>query len=208
MYRDEVHVNQHMLAVISNPRLLLRIRHHSSGIADDLAFRGAPVLLNVENGDYVTLGERDCRCALEKVGLSLHLHQIRSFEKFTSEGMNYFYGDLFEILEKTFPSEFGGGPGDYQLVEEEDGNGQTRLTLVVHPEGRGVGRWKSPCPASRRSFERFARQSLHDRALASRGDLQSAEESSARERSGKDHAAAHQALNHAQGPALGHLGKL
>ncbi len=28
----------------------------------------------------------------------------------------------------------GGGPGDYQLVEEEDPSGQTRLTLLVHPE--------------------------------------------------------------------------
>jgi len=31
------------------------------------------------------------------------------------------------------PSEFGGGPVDYQLVEEEDDNAQTRLTLLVHP---------------------------------------------------------------------------
>ena len=30
--------------------------------------------------------------------------------------------------------EFGGGPGDYQLMEEEDETGQTRLTLVVHPQ--------------------------------------------------------------------------
>jgi hypothetical protein len=48
--------------------------------------------------------------------------------------MNYFYGDLFELFEKTLPAEFGGGPGDYQLVEEEDSNGQTRLTLLVRPE--------------------------------------------------------------------------
>jgi len=48
--------------------------------------------------------------------------------------MNYFYGDLYELFEKILPSEFGGGPGDYQLVEEEDSRGQTRLTLVVHPE--------------------------------------------------------------------------
>jgi hypothetical protein len=77
---------------------------------------------------------RDCGCALEKAGLPLHLHSIRSFEKFTSEGMNFFYGDLYELFEKTFPCEFGGGPGDYQLMEEEDDKGQTRLTLVVDPE--------------------------------------------------------------------------
>jgi hypothetical protein len=64
----------------------------------------------------------------------LHVHHIRSYEKFTSEGMNYFYGDLFEFLEKTLPAEFGGGPGDYQLMEQEEETGQTRLTLVVHPQ--------------------------------------------------------------------------
>ena len=90
--------------------------------------------MNVESGDYGYLTQRDCGCLQEKVGLSLHLHHIRSFEKFTSEGMNYFYGDLFELLENVLPAEFGGGPGDYQLVEEEDDHGQTRLTLRVHPE--------------------------------------------------------------------------
>ena len=35
--------------------------------------------------------------------------------------------------EQTLPSEFGGRVGDYQLVEEEDDNGQTRVTLVVDP---------------------------------------------------------------------------
>ena len=92
------------------------------------------MLLNVAIGDYATLARRDCGCALEKVGLTLHLHHIRSYDKFTSEGMNYFYGDLYEFFEKTLPAEFGGGPGDYQLVEEEDQSGQTRLTLVVDPE--------------------------------------------------------------------------
>ena len=52
----------------------------------------------------------------------------------TSEGMNYSGSELFELLEDVFPSEFGGGPGDYQLVEEEDDRGQTRLTLLIHPE--------------------------------------------------------------------------
>jgi hypothetical protein len=71
---------------------------------------------------------------MEAAGFALHVQRIRSYEKFTSEGMNYFYGDLFELMEKTFPSEFGGAVGDYQLVEEEDHNGQTRLSLRVHPD--------------------------------------------------------------------------
>jgi hypothetical protein len=71
---------------------------------------------------------------LQKVGFTQHLHTVRSFEKMTGEGMNYSGSDLFELLEDTVPSEFGGGPGDYQIVEEEDDRGQTRLTLVVHPD--------------------------------------------------------------------------
>ncbi|HEX9443014.1 MAG TPA: hypothetical protein VGA73_02795, partial [Candidatus Binatia bacterium] len=38
------------------------------------------------------------------------------------------------IFEKRLPAEFGGGPGDYQLVEEEDDGGRTRLTLRVDPK--------------------------------------------------------------------------
>ena len=92
------------------------------------------LLLNVENGDYGTLSERACGCSLGTVGLNLHLSHIRSYEKFTSEGMNYFYGDLFNFMEQILPREFGGAPGDYQLLEEEDRNGLTRLTLLVHPD--------------------------------------------------------------------------
>jgi hypothetical protein len=135
LYTDEIHVNQHQLALFSNPRLG---RKDSSRVHPLLCTTLDPsfprMLLNVESGDYGYLIHRECGCALEKVGLTLHLHQIRSFEKFTSEGMNYFYGDLFDLTEKTLPDEFGGGPGDYQLVEEEDSGGQTRLTLVVHPD--------------------------------------------------------------------------
>ncbi|OGQ82368.1 MAG: hypothetical protein A3F90_05675 [Deltaproteobacteria bacterium RIFCSPLOWO2_12_FULL_60_19] len=134
VYTDELHINRHMVALIPHP--------------SPLAYDGLPIhpllftslhpatprfFLNVENGDYATLVKRDCGCPLEKIGFTLHIHHVRSYEKFTSEGMNYFYGDLFDLFEKILPSEFGGGPGDYQLVEEEDDNGQTRLSLLVHP---------------------------------------------------------------------------
>ncbi|HEY2989461.1 MAG TPA: hypothetical protein VGL11_17145 [Candidatus Binatia bacterium] len=132
---DDVHVNRHTFAVIPHPRPLNR---DGAPIRPLLYTTLLPMdprqLLNVENGDYGILEERDCGCALGKVGLTQHLHRIRSYEKFTSEGMNYFYGDLYDLFEKILPLEFGGGPGDYQLVEEEDENGQTQLTLRVHPD--------------------------------------------------------------------------
>jgi hypothetical protein len=134
LYTDEVHVPTHRFAVIQRPQPL---DNHDLPIHPFLFTTlslGSPFLhINVENGDFGEIGGRDCGCALEKAGLTLHLHEIRSHEKLTSEGMNYYYSDLYELLEKTFPSEFGGGPGDYQLVEEEDATGRTRLTLRIHP---------------------------------------------------------------------------
>jgi len=132
---DEMHVPQSVLTFVENPRPL---DHSDPPIYPLLVTTLHPslprLLLNVENGDYATMMNRDCGCPLQRVGFTQHLHTIRSFEKFTSEGMNYFGTDLFELLEKAIPSEFGGGPGDYQLVEEEDNSGQTRITLLVHPE--------------------------------------------------------------------------
>lgn len=137
-YTDEMHVNCQDLAVVAHSRALA----DGSGIRPLLFTSLQPLsprfFLNVENGDYATLFRRDCGCLLEKAGFNLHIHGVRSFEKLTSEGMNYFYGDLFELFEKTLPLEFGGGAGDYQLVEEEDATGQTRLTLLVHPHVSGL----------------------------------------------------------------------
>jgi hypothetical protein len=131
LHPDEIHVNQHTTAIVERPTPI----PGAPGIRPFLftTLDSSWPLLNVENGDYGILETRDCGCALGRVGLRLHLHRIRSYEKFTSEGMNYFYGDLYEFFESALPAEFGGASGDYQLVEEEDDNGQTRLTLRADP---------------------------------------------------------------------------
>lgn len=131
---DEVHVNRHMLAIVAHPKPIISNQVEIRPLLCSTIRPEAPrILLNVESGDYGLLTERECGCELGSLGLNLHLSQIRSYEKFTSEGMNYFYGDLFEFVEDTLPREFGGGPGDYQLVEEEDNEGLTRLIMIVHP---------------------------------------------------------------------------
>ena len=159
-FTDEVHVHQSLLALVENPRPLNHTRPPIYPLLGTTLHPSAPrLLLNVENGDYGTMMRRDCGCGLERVGFTQHLHTIRSFEKFASEAMNYFYGDLFEFLEKTIPIEFGGGPGDYQLVEEEDGNGQTRLSLLVHPN---IGNLNEEKLLSR-LYERFGEGSRDNR---------------------------------------------
>ena len=40
---------------------------------------------------------------------------------------------MIRILEELLPARFGGSPLDYQLLEEEDDAGYTRLTLLVSP---------------------------------------------------------------------------
>lgn len=130
--RDEIHVNQHLLAVILRPDPVGATPIHPL-LLTTLAATAPKFLLNVESGDYAAATARDCGCALEKAGLTLHLHDIGSYEKFTSEGMNYSCANLFDLMEKILPREFGGGPGDYQLVESEEPDGQTHITLRVHP---------------------------------------------------------------------------
>ena len=61
------------------------------------------------------------------------MHSIRSYEKLTAGGIRFFDTDLIGVLEKVLPVRFGGGPTDYQLVEDEAENGQPRLRLVVDP---------------------------------------------------------------------------
>jgi hypothetical protein len=138
-YTDDIHANEHMLALITHARPTgeaVPAIHPLLCTTIDPSF--PRLLLNVESGDYAHLARRNCSCALGRAGLTLHLDHIRSFEKFTSEGMNYDYGDLYELLERRLPAEFGGVPGDYQLVENENDAGQTTLTLVVHPELNGL----------------------------------------------------------------------
>lgn len=133
-HSDDMHVVETHLAVIQQPE---PITVDGSSLRPllftSLHVHPRKLLLNVQNGDFAALERRSCGCALGEAGLDLHMHELRSFEKFTTAGMNYHYFDLYTAMEKTLPEEFGGGPGDYQLLEEEDGAGQTRLTLRVHP---------------------------------------------------------------------------
>ena len=79
-------------------------------------------MINVESGDHATVERRSCGCLLERAGLDVHVHGIRSHEKLTGEGVAFLGARLIEALEETLPCEHGGGPTDYQLVEsEEDG---------------------------------------------------------------------------------------
>jgi hypothetical protein len=90
------------------------------------------ILLNVSFGDQGVLARRACGCPLEGLGWTAHLHGVRSFEKLTAGGMTFLDADVIRVLEEVLPSRFGGGPADYQLVEEAD-DGRPVLQLLVDP---------------------------------------------------------------------------
>jgi hypothetical protein len=91
------------------------------------------LLLNVESDDYGIIEDRSCGCPMGNSGLTEHIRLIRSFRKLTGEGMTLVGSEMIRILEEVLPARFGGGPLDYQLLEEEDHEGFTRLSLVVSP---------------------------------------------------------------------------
>ena len=91
------------------------------------------LMLNVESDDYGILEQRSCGCPLEEPGLSLHVRQIHSFRKLTGEGITLVGSDILYILEEVLPGRFGGTLLDYQLQEEEDEHGFTRINLLISP---------------------------------------------------------------------------
>ena len=91
------------------------------------------ILLNVCFGDQADVVERDCGCPIAAMGWRRHLQNVRSYEKLTAGGMTFLDTDVIAVLEETLPKRFGGGPTDYQLVEEETEDGRARLRLLVHP---------------------------------------------------------------------------
>ncbi len=90
------------------------------------------VLLNVEIGDEAVVVERDCGCSTGELGLRRHLHTIRSYELFTSEGMSIRGAELSALVDDVLPGRFGGQATDYQFSEEERGE-LSRVRLLVSP---------------------------------------------------------------------------
>ena len=130
---DEVHVHDDLVTLVQPDQA-----DRASGLRPThllvSSFRpGSALLLNVSLGDEGVLETRRCGCPLEAVGWTRHLHTVRSFEKLTAGGMTLLDCDVVRVLEEELPRRFGGGPTDYQLVEEEASGGEPRLRLVVDP---------------------------------------------------------------------------
>ncbi|HET6468261.1 MAG TPA: hypothetical protein VFG43_07780 [Geminicoccaceae bacterium] len=129
---DDVHVLLDKLAMIRRaPR-----GGGATGILANVYTTLSPavpkLMLNVESDDYGVVERRHCGCPLDGAGLDVHMHTIRSWEKLTSEGMTLGGADLIRLVEELLPGRFGGAPGDWQLVEEEE-RGLPRIRIVASP---------------------------------------------------------------------------
>ncbi len=132
---DEVHVTHDLSAVIQvGPDGGMSSLVSGALLVSSLRPTAPFLLLNVSLGDRAVLDSRSCGCPLEGLGWTIHLHKIRSFEKLTAGGMNFLDADVIRVLEEVLPARFGGGPTNYQLVEDEGNDARPRLRLLVRPE--------------------------------------------------------------------------
>ena len=133
----DVHFLKDGLALIQHPRPVLGSDVTVDAFYFTTLLPTAPkLMLNVGNDDYGVVERRSCGCPLESCGYTEHLRDIHSYSKLTGEGMTLIGSDMLHILQEVLPSRFGGSSLDYQLIEEEDERGFTRLSLVVSPKVR------------------------------------------------------------------------
>jgi len=130
---DELHLLAHRIELVQHPRELAGGEVVHSFHFTTLLESAPKILLNVEIDDFGEVFERGCGCPMEVLGLTRHIRRIRSFAKLTGEGVTLVGSDMVRILEEVLPARFGGSALDYQLMEEEDERGFTRLSIVVSP---------------------------------------------------------------------------
>jgi len=132
---NDLHLFKDGLALIQYPRQVPNSEITVEAFHFTTLLPTAPkVMLNVENDDYGIIETRSCGCPLESYGYMEHVLRIRSFSKLTGEGVTLVGSEMVRILEEVLPARFGGSPLDYQLLEEEDEKGFTRLSLLVSPK--------------------------------------------------------------------------
>jgi len=131
---DDLHLFHDSVALVQRRRKLDDTDMFVNAFCFTTLLPTAPkILINVESDDYGVMETRDCGCLFEQLGFVKHLYNIRSFAKLTGAGVTILGTDFVRILEEVLPGKYGGVATDYQLLEEEDGIGQTHLSLIISP---------------------------------------------------------------------------
>jgi hypothetical protein len=142
---DDVHLLLDKIAFIRRPPAGNPTDGVLANVLTTLLPTTPKLMLNFENGDHGVVEERRCGCLFDKLGYPVHLHTIRSYEKLTSEGMNFLSHDLVRLIDEVLPSRFQAAPTDFQLVEDETPDGLPQVYLVVSPRINGVSEGDMAC---------------------------------------------------------------
>jgi hypothetical protein len=129
---DEVHLLLDKLAVLRRDVEARTRKIEGSLVLTTLWARAPKLLLNVESDDTAVVEKGPCGCPLGDLGQTTRLHTIRSWEKLTTEGMTFTSSYTLRLVEEVLPERFGGGPTDYQLVEDRSGP-LSNIRLLVSP---------------------------------------------------------------------------
>ncbi|HEX8207562.1 MAG TPA: hypothetical protein VF587_15980 [Solirubrobacteraceae bacterium] len=129
---DELHFLSDKLAVLRRDVDARTRRVEGSLVLTTLWGRAPKLLLNVESDDTAVVETGPCGCPLGELGLTTRIHTVRSWEKLTTEGMTFTSSYTLRLVEEVLPERFGGGPTDYQLVEDRSGP-LSKIRLLVSP---------------------------------------------------------------------------
>jgi hypothetical protein len=135
---EEYHLWDHEIAVTSRRRARGDGSEVDAFLWSSLSLEAPRVLLNVENDDYgIVRHGVPCDCGYGRLGLRTRVADIRGISKVVAAGISL-DGETFDrLVEIELPARLGGGPGDYQFVEEEGPSG-TLVSLLVHPRLDGI----------------------------------------------------------------------
>ncbi|MBN2573587.1 MAG: hypothetical protein JXP73_03405 [Deltaproteobacteria bacterium] len=135
---DDMHLYMERLALVSAP-----LASRPGGPALDvflfttLCPHMGKILFNTDIGDFGVVEERACGCDFGKLGMTVHLREVRSYDKLSTEGMSLLAVELHEVIAALVEAA-GGGPDDYQFWESEDEAGLPRLVIAVSPRVPGL----------------------------------------------------------------------
>jgi phenylacetate-coenzyme A ligase PaaK-like adenylate-forming protein len=131
---DHVHLPSDSLALIAQPHVIPGTGETVQAFnLTSLVDASPKVMLNYQIDDHGVIEKRNCGCPLHEFGYRTSMHTIRSYSKLLSEGVTVFGSEVQRVIEDVLPARFGGSPLDYQLVEDEDARGFTRLYLAISP---------------------------------------------------------------------------
>lgn len=130
---NSVHIYSDSVAVIANrrPAPLLDTEVNSLLLTSTNPLAGR-VYINLEVDDCGEIGTANCGCLHSQLGYTRVIREVHSFGKLTGHSTTLVGTDVVRLLESRLPARFGGGPGDYQLVERQ-GESQVEMKLRVSP---------------------------------------------------------------------------